>query len=378
MKKLKGSLSIEAAISLTTCMIVVFTMIYLIKVIYIHERVQYAISETAREMSVGAYLVDKTGLLDIQQNTYNQAKGNISQFQSSFDALVSSYNEVSQTMSGLTNYSAIESDSDTSMTPSSEDEISQQLFVEQIQLTHTIAQAYSFMNDLIGFIKISVEDSKQLVTSLGAVPGLEIINNAIGTKIVQSSVRKYISKEDYKDWGIIGGEGGMSYLRSTFMLQDEDIHIIVNYEIELPLLKDLIEPISIMQGVSVRAFTGNENFESALKKSEKVGSEEDKDKELVYITKNGQVYHRDRTCRYIDVKVIEVSYGLIRDKHICEICEKEHKSLGDTSIVYSTVKSSLFHTNKSCWTITRDVSSISLSEAIENGYRACSLCGGSK
>lgn len=376
MKKLKGSLTIEAALSLTTCIIVIFTLIYLVKVIYIHERVQYALSETAKEMVVGAYIMDKTGLLDLQQNAYSQAKGNIDQFESSFDALISSYNEVSLEMSGLTSYSRTEDEQNSYESLPSEGEISQQIFENQYQLKNTIVKAYSFMNEFVQFIKISVEDSTKLITSLGVVPGLEVINNAIGTRIVKASLLQYISEEDYKKWGIVGGEEGMNYLRSTFLLQDEDIVIIVNYKIKIPLLMDILEPISITQGVCVRAFTGNGNFESAFEKSNKEASELNEAQEVVYVTKNGQVYHQDRTCRYIDVKVFSTSYADVKDERICEVCAKDHVVLSDTSTVYSTVKSSIFHTNKACWTIVRDVSTLSREDALENGYRACSLCGG--
>ncbi len=165
-------------------------------------------------------------------------------------------------------------------------------------------------------------------------------------------------------------------MKSAFMLQDEDIVIIVNYHIEIPFLKNIIKPIAMEQSVCVRAFTGNENFESFYEKDDEKTLGSDEDQVVVYITKNGQVYHEDRACRYIDVKVKSISYGQVMDKSLCTICSKDVVSLEQDTIVYSTDKSHLFHTSKACWTISRDISAVSKSEAIENGYPVCSLCKG--
>lgn len=377
MKKIKGSLSVEAALCLTTFIIVLFTILYFVKVIYIHERVQYAITQSAQAMSVGAYAIDKTGLLDLQQKTYLEAKGNLEDFSQSVEDLIFSYDDMAHTVNGLTSFNIMGNGPPPLINASSDsNELSQELFSERFQLGSSIVQGYTLLNELVDFIKISIEDTKQLITSAGVVPGLEVINNAIGTQIVRACVSQHISNSDYKRWGIVGGEGGMDYSRSSFMLEDEDIRLLVLYQVEIPFLKDILQPLSITQGVQVRAFTGNENFESAFESKEKASEDTKEEGEVVYITKNGQVYHNNRTCRYIDVKINAIAYKEVKDhKRICEICAKEALSLSDTSTVFSTSASPKYHTSKSCWTIKRDVMTILKEEAIKSNYRPCKLCG---
>ncbi|MBC7960209.1 MAG: pilus assembly protein [Vallitaleaceae bacterium] len=368
MKKLKGSLTIEAAMVLSTLLLVIFSIIYLVKVVYIHEQFQMALSEVAQQMSVEAYLLEKSGLLDLQQATYLRAKGNVETFEQSFT-------EVTSTLNGLTDFHETD---DIVTSDSSSGVDSEGIFQElRFQIVNTIGQSYDKASQLLNFIQMVTEDSKKIITSLGVVPGLELINNTIGSKIVKSLICERIKSEDLEKWGIIGGEAGLDFSQSRFMLEDEDISLILHYQINFPFLKDIVPSISMIQSVQVRAFTGDENFESRLQAEEPEGSEAAMQESTVYITKSGRKYHQDRTCRYIDVKVNPISYNLVElSKRLCEVCAKEGELLVGSMTVFTTKASQIYHTNSQCWTIKRDVSAVTMDEARDNGYTKCSLCGG--
>lgn len=374
MKKLKGSLTIEAALVLPIFLFALFSLVYLIKVIYIHEQVQYAITEAANEMAIGAYVLDRGGLLDIQQETYNQAKGNL-------EVTVDALETVLHTIEGLTEFDAgfeekggaIESHpSEGDMSVGEKlDSLSNDFLSIKDQIETEIIEVYGGLTDIIECIQVLSKDSKQMIVSLGVVPGMEVMNNVIGSKITAQLVNNYITLEEYSKWHIINGKKGMDYSRSSFLLKDDDICIVVHYQIEIPFLRGVIEPINMTQAVKTRAFTGNGNFVG--KHEQSVVNEEDKS--VVYITKKGTKYHTIRSCRYIDVKIKETTYESVKEhKSICEVCAKEKPELNPSTIVYSTDASDIFHTSKNCWTIKREVISVTEEEALENGYTLCSKC----
>jgi hypothetical protein len=65
-KNSKGSLTVEAAISLTVFMCVVLSLAFTMRILYIHNSIQLALNEATKEMSAYSYLYYKTGL-----NEYN-------------------------------------------------------------------------------------------------------------------------------------------------------------------------------------------------------------------------------------------------------------------------------------------------------------------
>lgn len=372
--KLRGSLSIEAALVLPIFLFAIFSLAYIIKVIYIQEQVQFAINEAANEMAIGTYLLEKGGLLDLQQETYNQATSNI-------EVTVDAINTVLDTIDGLTEYTTNNAQEQTVVewSPYNEDDtaisklnhISKNLRALKDQIQTEVIKVYTGISETMDAIRVLTEDSKQMITSLGVVPGIQVMNNVIGSKIAAHLVNGQITDKDYNDFHIIDGKKGIDYFKSSFCLNDDDLTIVVSYQIEIPFFKGMIKPINMTQAVKVRAYTGNGNFNSQAEKS--YGDKEKQD--IVYITKNGTKYHTIRSCRYIDVKVKETTYQRVKDhKAICEICAKELDELSNNTIVYSTDASDIFHTSKTCWTISREVISVTESEAKENGYTLCSKC----
>lgn len=376
MKKLKGSLTIEAALVLPIFLMVIFSIIYFIKVIYIHEQVQHAITEVSNQIALGSYILDNAGIIDLQQDTYDQAKSNL-------ESATGSVEDVLQELEGLTEFKVSGQVQGDMVATSSEggegswceklNNLSEEVSSIKNQIEESITNIYNTLTEVMECIQILTEDSKQIIVSMGVVPGMELVNNAIGSKVTSTLMQQYISEKDYINWGIINGKKGMDYTQSQFFLKDDDICIVVRYEIEMPFLKGILKPITITQGVKSRAYTGNGNFNSMLEKVRK--SDEEADKSIVYITKKGTKYHTDRSCNYIDIKIKETTYEKVKDNEtICEVCAKHGLVISDSETVYSTDVSDIYHTTVNCWTIKRDVMSITLEEAQENGYTHCSKC----
>lgn len=284
MRKLKGSLTVEAALVLPIFVFAIISIIYFIKIVYIQESIQYAITETANEIATYAYILDNGEIIDAQQDIHNA----------------------------------------------------------------------------IG---------KESLNSIAAV-GLGYLNNAIGIGIVNNMMDKHISKEDYQHWHIVGGKSGMDYSKSSFMLENEDIEIIVSYKLKIPLPVPVsnIEEIPMLQRVVVRTWTGNGNFNSRI-----TGNKETKG-QVVYITRTGKRYHTNEYCTYLKIKTKKVLYKAIKNtKSPCKICAKGVKMNDHDSVLISTYGYS-YHIDEHCWEIEKETVQMDIREAIQKGYTICSKC----
>lgn len=101
--------------------------------------------------------------------------------------------------------------------------------------------------------------------------------------------------------------------------------------------------------------------------------------EMVYVTPDGQVYHRKRDCSYLNltVKILPFS-GLESARnqsggkyYPCEYCIK---GSGPGVTVYITDHGTSYHSTRDCQGLKRTVMAIPYSEAA--GMRCCSRCGG--
>jgi len=102
------------------------------------------------------------------------------------------------------------------------------------------------------------------------------------------------------------------------------------------------------------------------------------EEEYVYITNDSEVYHRNRECSHIRLKISMISEeGLpsARNSDGCKYKKCEHCQ-GNTSDgnYYITKDGDRFHTSLSCSGLKRTVIAIPISEV--NGRRPCSRCGG--
>lgn len=96
--------------------------------------------------------------------------------------------------------------------------------------------------------------------------------------------------------------------------------------------------------------------------------------EMVYVTKNGTVYHKDRSCSYLNPSIrsvkredVETLRNNSREKYYpCESCEDS------SSMVYITNDGNRYHTKVSCSGLKRTIYCIPLSET--EGRAPCSKC----
>lgn len=151
--------------------------------------------------------------------------------------------------------------------------------------------------------------------------------------------------------------------------QEGEVCVQVYYDFlcEAPLLPVIKVPVT--QFFCFYPYLGTYDSNCFLKEGEK--------RDVVYVTKNGSVYHESIACTYLNFAIRSVSAEDIEKERNsggrryteCERCRGEPH----TAIVYMTNSGIRYHWNLQCPAISRNVYEKARSEV--EGMRACSRCG---
>ncbi len=162
----------------------------------------------------------------------------------------------------------------------------------------------------------------------------------------------------------------LSYTHLHEENDEEEITLYRNYfmKMECPVLS--LVKLKLKQGVYMRRFTGVDYIS------------DEEDSEIVYITANGSVYHRNSACTYIKVSTEKVLYsdiGYKRNKsgskyRRCTKCiGKNYDITGPDKVVYISRYGNHYHITDTCTAISRNVMAVKLNEVYDR--RVCSKCG---
>lgn len=173
--------------------------------------------------------------------------------------------------------------------------------------------------------------------------------------------RNEIRQCGYVESYVPGGSWGISLLRSD--LSGNYVELRADYFVKLPINFFTVHGFAVSQCSKSRKWIGDKDS----------CSEED----YVYVTKNGTVYHRSRSCSYLDLSIQTVASATVdtrRNKsggkyYACSGCVTKD----GTGIVYITDYGTCYHQNLACSGLKRTIYLVLLSEV--GGKGACSKCG---
>lgn len=160
------------------------------------------------------------------------------------------------------------------------------------------------------------------------------------------------------------GALGLNYLRSDYCNDEECIDIVVTYQVEPPVSIFPFDYRRMGNRYYARAWTGYDVSAQACAV------------QYVYITPQGEVWHRTPECSYLFHDVLSVPAERIQEQknaqgksyELCELCQDEPKD----SCVYVTYEGEKYHFVRNCSAIHKDIRAVEWSEGLP--YRACSRC----
>lgn len=193
----------------------------------------------------------------------------------------------------------------------------------------------------------------------------EYFKTALYGKLNVEAINKSIIKN---------GFSGINTYFSTYMDGNDEIDVIINYQIKIPLLFIKVDDIQIVQRVKLKSWNGYHPIPRFTKGTE--GSDEEG--ETVFITETGTVYHTSRDCTHIRLSIHSVPFNQVKDLRnesggkykSCHRCGSQSENGAN---VYITVSGDRYHSNKNCSGLKRTVTEVPLSQVKD--WNPCSRCG---
>lgn len=185
---------------------------------------------------------------------------------------------------------------------------------------------------------------------------------------VRSQIVKYAGEKYLNQSPLTYGADGLQFLESNIFRSGDSFDVVTTYS---------VSPWSSYAGFfSFRM--ANRYYGHVWNGYEIPLSNEAGLQGTVYIAKNGEVYHEDRKCSYINLAIREIPITEVSsyrnsqgEKYMqCQVCEKNNIQ----TVIFITEDGNRYHYSKECASIKRTVFSMLKGEALEQKYRGCSRC----
>ena len=214
-------------------------------------------------------------------------------------------------------------------------------------------------------IKISITAAAQSAAKSAAEDTAVI--PVLNTIKLKSDIVSLIGEDRINRSIIRGGSSGISCWKSYVSPATGEMNIKVEYDIMVPIPVIGSPSASLEEKFTISSWNGRNN--------EQMGGE---NREIVYMTENGSVYHEDYNCSYLRLSLRYVPYeelGSIRNEsggryHACEKCVSGSAMTG----VYITENGNKYHNTLGCSGLKRTIYAVKRSET--GGVGGCSRCSG--
>lgn len=159
---------------------------------------------------------------------------------------------------------------------------------------------------------------------------------------------------------------GVSFFGSEYRKESKEIKLYLTYKIKVPMLLLGNRQIRIRTGICQKAWNG---YAPAS------GEENSQNQEYLYVTTDGEVYHKDGQCYHLHINIretkeVDVYYNGQTSYRPCRYCIR--KGEGRASALYIPSEGDCYHSDPSCSGLTRTVRYVKKEEA--EGMRPCSHC----
>ncbi len=215
--KKSGSLTVEASIALPIFICVILSIILFIRILYVEQTMQHAITEAANEIGMYSYVYVGCGI-DQASNRIGEKIADV------FN------NNIEEFMNGLKLFSN-----------KSTDLMKGSINNEALDLFKTL-----------GDKTISID-----------------MLNVVSLPLIKMFVMKNLKEGDLdinkklKYLGVVNGVEGLDFSDSRLLNDGDNVKIVVKYKLKIPLPINFLSNINIKQNVLVRAWLGGENPEES-------------------------------------------------------------------------------------------------------------------
>lgn len=240
MKKNKGSLTVEACLSLTIFLMVFVTILYIMRIVFAYGIMQHALNQAAKELSTYTYYYAISGLADTNGTIQESTAAGVDSFNQNVSNIVDVYNTFNNLGNGggSDEYKAFENSLDTASDT----------------------------------IKSIADDPVAALKSVGSVlvnGGNESAKTFIGGELSRGMMAKYIAGKGYdeanarlKSLRIVGGLDGVDLSASKFWPPgaQNEIELVACYTIDPVFPFKVVDKLNFVNKVRVRGWSGKSIF----------------------------------------------------------------------------------------------------------------------
>lgn len=182
---------------------------------------------------------------------------------------------------------------------------------------------------------------------------------------LESEMVEFIGKDRLENSIISGGSKGLHCATSYVSPESKILNIVVRYQMQLPFPKFMNLTVKCREEFRLSSWNG---YVKPQMQSE--------DDSLVYITKNGIVYHEDYQCSHLQLSVRFIAYGEVsglRNEYGGKYYKCEKCVHGDVLAgVYISDSGNRYHGSLNCSGIKRTIYTVPKSQVF--GRRGCLRC----
>lgn len=253
---IKGSATIEATIVLPMLLIVLFSLAYIIRIFFIYNTMQDALSEVGRRYGNMSYFYHVTGLKDYSDALNTAADEAETTLSGQQDTLVNAFDSFNDMVSGGSGQ-AVSTDSIMAVLDNADD----------------LSQASSDVSELVRTIIADPKTELRMVITIFARKLNYNITNELVSLMARGSLGKELGKRLNTDdptsvLGIEGGLMGIDFNQTSIFGDSESMEFVVSYTVKAPVVFMFTPSIKLSNRVKIIAWTGGRG-ESVLKEEKK-------------------------------------------------------------------------------------------------------------
>lgn len=217
----KGVLSIEASISYSIFLMIVVTILYIMRIVYVYGLVQHAVGQTAKELSMYSYLYQVSGMNDLNSQIADATDMRTETFNQDMDEVIHFYEEFSSgdltaRYNGTTDPGELLKNIGAAMLGEAGREVNHQLF--------------------------------------------EAVSRPLIESYIGADSRGQSADQRLKSLQVIGGLGGLNLSSSSFFEDGATIDLIVCYTIDPIMPIDILPELNLVNRACVRGLAGSSVF----------------------------------------------------------------------------------------------------------------------
>lgn len=370
-----GVLTIEAAITLPLVIIALVSLLFIAKVYYIQDQIHSAMTKAVHDMSVDAYVMDKLGLVAMQQNLYIEGARSQENIKNAVSSVSQNSGLLLMDAANVVDYGDDMVDWFATFEGINSGDDFESLASEALTIIHEGPALIETMTTnghaMMTSFQTLYQEASHSMGSIALMEAVEFGNGIVADGVGEAAFHRYISNEQLEAWGIRSELSYIDFSMSSYMLTEDTVSLVAAYNIDIPYGNAWLgETIPVLQKVTARVWTGS--YDAGTSKHRPMVNSEEEVEPIYYISTGDADNHSYHFFSCLRKPLIESTYEEeinVKHRDICRYCA-EHYAVTEGMTVYYVNETSKVHLYHQCYTVyAQGVIAVTEEEAVNTYHR---------